>query len=188
MSREAASPSFVSTPSPTAPRPLRCWDSHPPKWAGCLAPSAPHPTVCSTSVLVMQPRDRPALPSGQRGLLPPPLLLVVLDTEWSAHLQRPLPVPAPKHVQCEPQGACSDSQADRCPAGESPLSLYSHRRSLPPIFRSGIIRGKRAPSPTGCKSTFLGLLALCTLFCDHAETLKSPFTYRPPLVLAQICM
>lgn len=100
-------------------------------------PAAPHHTLSAPPPSpVTEPRDLPALPSGQRSPLPN----VSPSGRVSTHLsrptratgsdQQPLPAPALKHVRMR----SSRSLLPR-PGGQV-LSLSSNRRNLPPIFRS----------------------------------------------------
>lgn len=135
------------------PAPLRpgcAAGTEPPSEMGRVPRSRwPALTVCSTSVLVMQPLDREHCRPDSGACSPTPLLLLVLvRQEWSSHLQRPhrghgsdqqpLPAPAPKHVCANPQEPSLTARRAVLGGRNSPLGLYSHRRNLhlPPIFRS----------------------------------------------------
>lgn len=90
--------------------------------SSCPTPHA----VCSTSVAVTEPRDLPALPSGQRSPLPD----VSPSGRVSTHLSGPTRHLPRNTSACDPPGPCSHRQADRCSA------CTQTGETLPPISRS----------------------------------------------------
>lgn len=145
------STSFISTPSPTAPRPLRLLWTEPPSETGrCpLQLPAPH-AVCSTSVAVTEPRDLPALPSGQRSPLPTSLLLVVSPQRphtgpWAltSSLCRHLPRTRPHATLQEPAPTARWIGAQPVLKQEKPAShllklnfSWKTRPALPPVVKA----------------------------------------------------
>lgn len=127
----------------------------PPKIVRMPHSSCPTPhAVCSTSVLMMQQRDRPALSFGQRSLLPDASPPGVLDPEHppptappgtTGSEQQPLPAPAPKHVRVRTSKNLLRQPGGQVlgPEKQSPSACIHTRGTLPPIFRSGIVHGKR---------------------------------------------